>query len=82
MNKHTHAIALSIVFGYIFFQMMEASIPTDTNCSYMASPVTDLLAFLWGFLLVGYGFKYDNAVLTLLGSSIIVEHIFQLKRKV
>ena len=82
MNNHIHAIALSIVFGYIFFQMMEASIPTDANCSYMASPVTDLLAFLWGFLLVGYGFKYDNAVLTLLGSSIIVEHIFQLKRKV
>jgi hypothetical protein len=48
----------------------------------MAAPMTDYLAFLWGFILVGYGFKYDNAVLTVLGASIVVEHIFQLKRKV
>jgi len=40
------------------------------------------LAFLWGVILVGYGFKYDSAVLTVLGASIIVEHAFQYMRKV
>jgi|TARA_R110001599_G_scaffold310986_1_gene518234 hypothetical protein len=80
-NQHTYAIIISIVLGYLYYQMMEASIPTDANCSYMAAPMTDFLAFLWGFILVGYGFKYDNPILTMLGSTIIVEHIFQLKRK-
>jgi hypothetical protein len=55
---------------------------TESNCSYMAAPMTDYLAFLWGFILVGYGFKYDNAVLTVLGASIVVEHVFQYMRKV
>jgi hypothetical protein len=47
----------------------------------MASPVTDLLAFVWGFAIVYYGFRYDNEVLTVLGATIVVEHIYQLKRK-
>jgi hypothetical protein len=82
MNKHIYAILLSCVLGYAYYQMMEASIPTEANCSYMATPMTDYLAFLWGFILVGYGFKYDNPVLTVLGASIIVEHIFQFTRKI
>lgn len=81
-NKHAYALALSAIAGYTYYQMMEASLPTESNCSYMAAPVTDLLAFLWGFVLVGYGFKYDNEILTFMGASIVVEHIFQLKRKV
>lgn len=81
-NKHAYALALSAIAGYMYYQMMEASLPTESNCSYMAAPVTDLLAFLWGFVLVGYGFKYDNEILTFMGASIVVEHIFQLKRKV
>ena len=82
MKKHVYAILLSIILGHAYYQMMEASIPTHANCSYMAAPMTDYLAFLWGFILVGYGFKYDNAVLTVLGASIVVEHIFQFMRKV
>ncbi len=82
MNKHAYAIAISIGLGYAYFQMMEASIPTNANCSYMAAPMTDYLAFLWGVILIGYGFHYDNAILTVLGASIIVEHIFQYMRKV
>jgi hypothetical protein len=77
MQKHVYAILLSVLLGHAYYQMMEASIPTESNCSYMAAPMTDYLAFLWGFILVGYGFKYDNAVLTVLGASIVVEHIFQ-----
>jgi hypothetical protein len=82
MQKHVYAILLSVLLGHAYYQMMEASIPTESNCSYMAAPMTDYLAFLWGFILVGYGFKYDNAVLTVLGASIVVEHVFQYMRKV
>lgn len=80
-NKHGIALILSVIFGHIFYQIMEASLPTESNCSYMASPITDLLAFIWGFAIVYYGFRYDNAILTMLGATIIVEHIYQLKRK-
>jgi hypothetical protein len=82
MSKHTYALTLSIIAGYTYYQIMEASLPTESNCSYMAAPVTDLLAFIWGFALVRYGFYYDNEILTFMGASIVVEHIFQLKRKV
>ena len=82
MCKHAYALTLSTIAGYTYYQIMEASLPTETNCSYMAAPVTDLLAFIWGFVLVAYGFQYDNAILTFMGASIVVEHVFQLKRKV
>jgi len=80
-QKHGIALVLSVILGHIFYQTMEASLPTESNCSYMAAPITDLFAFMWGFAIVYYGFKYDNAILTMLGATIIVEHIFQLQRK-
>jgi|UniRef100_A0A6C0JD43 hypothetical protein len=83
MNNHFYAILLSVVAGYLYYDMMESSIPTESNCSFSASPMTDLLAFVWGFIIMGYGIKkYDNPILTFLGCAVVVEHIFQLKRKI
>jgi len=83
MNNHFYAILLSVVAGYLYYDMMESSIPTESNCSFSASPMTDLLAFVWGFIILGYGIKkYDNPILTFLGCAVVVEHIFQLKRKI
>jgi hypothetical protein len=79
--KHTVAIILSVILGSAYYIMMEKSIPTEANCSYLATPMTDFLAFLWGFIVVGYGIKYDNSILTVLGSTVVVEHVWQLKRK-
>ena len=79
--KHIYAIILSILLGTVYYQIMENSIPTESNCSYMAAPVTDFLAFLWGVIVVYYGFEYDNVILTTLGATVIIEHIHQLKRK-
>jgi hypothetical protein len=79
---HLLALVLSVIMGTIYYQIMESSIPTDSNCSYMASPTTDYLAFLWGIIVIYYGYyKYDNPLLTFLGSTVIIEHIYQLKRK-
>tara|TARA_R110002074_G_scaffold223723_1_gene394735 strand:+ start:167 stop:406 length:240 start_codon:yes stop_codon:yes gene_type:complete len=74
-------IIAACVSGTVFYNMMERSIPTESNCSYLATPVTDLLAFLWGALICYYGFKYKNNILIYLGATIIVEHIYQVKRK-
>jgi hypothetical protein len=43
--------------------------------------MTDFLAFVWGAIVIGYGYTYDNEILTGLGASVIVEHIWQLTRK-
>lgn len=83
MNNHFYAILLSVVAGYLYYDMMESSIPTESNCSFLASPMTDYLAFAWGLMIMYYGIrKYDNPILTFLGCSVIAEHIFQLKRKI
>ena len=79
--KHAVAIILSVILGSAYYIMMEKSIPTEANCSYLATPMTDFLAFLWGFIVVGYGIKYDNSILTALGATVVVEHVWQLKRK-
>lgn len=79
--RHNYAIIFSILVGTIYYQIMENSLPTESNCSYMAAPITDYLAFLWGVIVIYYGFEYDNVILTILGTTVIVEHIYQLMRK-
>lgn len=79
--RHNYAIIFSILVGTIYYQIMENSLPIESNCSYMAAPITDYLAFLWGVIVIYYGFEYDNVILTILGTTVIVEHIYQLMRK-
>ena len=79
--KHILAVILAIVVGSLYYVMMEMSIPTEANCSYLATPMTDILAFLWGFIVSWYGIHYDNPVLTALGATMVVEHVWQLTRK-
>lgn len=81
MKQHVLAVILAIVIGSLYYVMMEKSIPTEANCSYLATPMTDILAFLWGFIVSGYGIHDDNPVLTALGATVVVEHVWQLKRK-
>jgi hypothetical protein len=75
-------LSCAVVAGYLYYNMMEKSLPTESNCSFMATPMTDYLAFLWGVIVIYYGHHYKNNVLVFLGATIIVEHIFQLMRKV
>ena len=80
--NHPSALSLSVIVGSAFYVLMEKSIPREANCSYLASPVTDILAIVWGFIVMWYGvYVYDNPILTGLGSTVVVEHIWQLKHK-
>jgi len=63
-RAHVVAVAASVIVGSAYYIMMEMSIPTEANCSYLATPMTDYLAFLWGFIVSWYGLKYDNPILT------------------
>ena len=83
MNKKSHAYAVfaATVVGTLYYLMMWKSLPVESNCSFSATPMTDILAFAWGIVVVYYGIQYDNHVLTWLGSSVIVEHVWQLYHK-
>lgn len=76
-----YQLLLGIIIGYLYYQTMEKSLPTETNCSFMASPMTDYLAFAWGAMVIYYGNLYKNDILIFLGVTVIVEHVFQLLRK-
>lgn len=79
--KHVYVILISLLVGTAYYCMMEKTIPTEKNCSFLASPMTDFLAFVWGILVVYFGIRYDNEILTALGATVFVEHIWQLTRK-
>lgn len=71
-------IVLSIIFSIIYYQMMEMNIPTTSNCSYLASIYTDILAFIYGAIIIGYGIKISSYVLITLGTTLFIEHILQM----
>ena len=78
LERHLIGILFATVLGYMYYQMMSASIPKESNCSFIANIWTDIIAFIFGGIIIYYGvFIYDNIVLTVLGTSIITEHILQ-----
>jgi hypothetical protein len=74
-------IVASFIVGSLYYYMMESSIPKVSNCSFISSIWTDILAFITGCIIVYKGFHYNDSMLTFLGSIIIVEHIWQLLPK-
>ena len=56
-------IIIAIIVGILYYKMMDASVPTESNCSFLANPLTDFLAFLWGAIVIYYGKLYKNKVL-------------------
>lgn len=80
--KYTVPIIISVIIGTIYYEIMESSIPSESNCSFIASPWTDYLAFIWGFLVIKEGMNIESNLLVMLGSTVIVEHIHQYRRKI
>ena len=68
----------SIVLGSAYFYIMESSIPKDTNCSYSASVMTDILAFVVGGYVSYVGYNTGNRLLFVFGNAIVVEHVWQM----
>ena len=75
---HIYGIIIGIIGGISYYLMMSYSIPKHVNCSFSANIWTDILAIIFGFIIIYYGmFMYDNLLLTIIGTSIIIEHICQ-----
>lgn len=73
----------SIIFGYVYYKNMVNSIKDECiNCSFVANKLTDVIAFLIGFILINKGiYEYDDDIITIIGITIIVEHILQISYK-
>ena len=56
---------------------MEKSIPKESNCSYIASIWTDVLACLAGALLIYRGYLHNDIIISGCGLGILVEHTLQ-----
>jgi hypothetical protein len=70
-------LLLSFVGGTSYYHMMETSLPIDSNCSFISTVCTDVLAFIWGFIIVYKGIIYNDRLLIFLSGALITEHIWQ-----
>lgn len=68
---------LGILLGILYYYIMESDIPRESNCSYLSGIWTDIIAFIYGLVIIYYGSLYDNKILVVCGSTIITEHILQ-----
>ena len=74
-------IIISVVIGTLYYYMMESSLPLDSNCSFIATPWTDVFAFIWGIIIIYKSMNYNDDILFILAATLIVEHIWQLLPK-
>jgi hypothetical protein len=65
------------LFGLAFFQFSEATVPTDANCSYLASPWTDAIAALGGAWCAKRGAELDDSIIAIFGSAVVAIHVMQ-----
>ncbi len=73
-----YVVIISFIIGSVYYNIMESSIPLESNCSFISSPWTDILAFIAGFVIIYKANHYNDSVLAILGGAIITEHIWQL----
>lgn len=71
-------LVLTFVLGTLYYYLMESTIPRDSTCNFIASPLTDIIAFITGAIIIYKGVVLKDDVLIVLGGIIIVEHIWQL----
>lgn len=77
MNNIIYAVIMSFIIGSLYYHIMESSIPLESNCSFIASPWTDILAFIAGLFIIYKANYYNDTMLAVIGGSIITEHIWQ-----
>ena len=74
-------VLVSFIVGSLYYYMMEKSIPLDSNCSFISSVWTDILAFVAGVIIIYRSHVHNDNYLAYIGGAIIIEHIWQLLPK-
>ena len=83
INTSTSMIAFAMagsLFGVFFFLVSEMG-QMENNRSYLASPITDLLAFLGTGWLIIRAYNLEEGVLVGIGCAIFVIHVLQVAFK-
>ena len=75
--KTEHAIGLAAGVGVIYFYAEEAQVPSDANCSYLASPLTDAVATAGGLLCSYKGLQLDEPLVAAFGTAVVTIHLLQ-----
>ena len=63
-------------FGFLFFLISEMD-AIGSNRSYLANPLTDILAFLGSALIYLNGVRLDSSISVFIGSAIYTIHLMQ-----
>lgn len=73
---------MGALVGSVFWQVSESSVPKEANCSYVASAMTDVLAFAGGAYCAWQGIKLKSPGVAAFGSAVVTIHTAQyLKHK-
>ena len=73
-------IATGAVLGLAYFQLSESSVPTEANCSYLATPSTDFLAFAGGAWCAKRGAELGDQTIAAFGAAVVAIHLMQYLR--
>jgi hypothetical protein len=71
------AAAAGTAAGAIYFAIGESAIPRGANCTYLAAPLTDVLAWAAGASLMASGIRDRNPWISFIGGSIVGIHVAQ-----
>ena len=77
LSKATKGVLLGLAGGTAWYLIGESAIPTDANCTYLASPWTDVLVVGLGAVSLRQAYKKDEALYGFIGSSIMAIHALQ-----
>ena len=70
-------VIFGAVGGIAYFQLEEAQVPSDANCSYLASPATDIMATIGGAWCAKKGIELNEPVIAGFGAAVVAIHVMQ-----
>jgi hypothetical protein len=77
LNGWYQGIIIGGLFALVFWIYNESSLPIGANCTWLASPGTDFLAFLGAALCMWRGKVHDDFLVAAFGACVTVIHICQ-----
>ena len=70
-------LLIGAVGGFLYFRVEEAQVPSDANCSYLASPATDIMATIGGAWCMKKGVELDEPAIAGFGAAVVTIHLMQ-----
>ena len=72
-----NGLVAGAVGGLVYWHIEESGVPTDANCSYLASPWTDALATIGGAICAWEGNRIGSPIVAGFGAAVVAVHAMQ-----